>query len=48
MEAFRKVRASKRRERNLHICWKEMHTHRGEIELKEEEEFKQCKKALEK
>jgi hypothetical protein len=38
MEAFLQARASKRRERELHVLIKEMHTHMREIKLKEDEE----------
>jgi hypothetical protein len=38
MEAFHKAWASKRCERELHICIKEIHTHMWETELKEKEE----------
>jgi hypothetical protein len=38
IEEFRPARANKRRERDLHVRIKEMHTHMREIELREEEE----------
>jgi translation initiation factor 1 (eIF-1/SUI1) len=49
MEEFHQARANKRRERDIHICIKEMHTHMRETKLKvEEEEFKQLEEALKK
>jgi hypothetical protein len=42
MEEFREAGANKHHERDLHVRIKEMHTHMREIELKEEEELKQC------
>jgi hypothetical protein len=48
MEIFREARANKRHERDLHVCWKEMHTHMREAELKKEEELKQYEEALRK
>jgi hypothetical protein len=41
-------RANKRHKRDIHVCINEMHTHMREIELKEEEEFKQHKEVLKK
>jgi hypothetical protein len=49
MDAFCEAWASKRHQRDLHIRWKEMHTHMGETEMKEEEErLKQCEKSSQK
>jgi hypothetical protein len=42
MEEFHEAGANKHHERDLHVRIKEMHTHIREIELKEEEELKQC------
>jgi tRNA(Glu) U13 pseudouridine synthase TruD len=44
-EEFRKVRANKRRERDLHVHINEMHIHMRETESKKEE-LKQYEKAL--
>jgi hypothetical protein len=38
MEAFHEAMANKRFERDLHVRWKEMHTHKRETDLKEEKE----------
>jgi hypothetical protein len=47
MKSFHEAMANKRRERELHVCWKEMHTHMRKTELKEEEEeLKQHDKTL--
>jgi hypothetical protein len=48
MEEFHQARANKCRERDLHVRIKEMHTHMREIELNEEEEFKQCEESMKK
>jgi hypothetical protein len=46
MKEFREATANKRRERDLHVWLKEMHTHMRETELKEEEELQQREEAL--
>jgi endonuclease IV len=43
---FVRQRLTSAHERGLHVHIKEMNTHIGETELKEEEELKQCKEAL--
>jgi hypothetical protein len=40
MEAFHELRASKCRERDIHVYWKEMHIHMSETELKEKKKEK--------
>jgi hypothetical protein len=49
MEAFCEARANKRRERDIHVCIKEIHTHMRETKMKkEEEELKQHEKSSQK
>jgi hypothetical protein len=46
IEEFCEARANKRRERDIKVRIKEMHTHMRETELMEEEELKQCEEAI--
>jgi hypothetical protein len=48
MEEFHQARTNKRRERDLHVHIKGMHTHIRETEPKEEEDPKQREEALKK
>jgi hypothetical protein len=47
MKVFHDARARKRREKELLVCIKEMHTHMRETKLKEEEIW-QCDEAIKK
>jgi hypothetical protein len=46
IEEFCEARANKRRERDIKVRIKEMHTHMRETELMEEEEVKQCEEVI--
>jgi hypothetical protein len=46
IEEFCEARANKRRERDIKVRIKEMHTHMRETELMEEEELRQCEEAI--